>query len=210
MRRLLVKSGVLVLALIGLTYLVVWHNRRPDVPFERLLADNPTFPTQWIAGTASIAGINWQLSERFTVADSSLLGTSNARRKWLDHSRKDTYFTVDQLMGNYRSPVLAWALDILLPLEQAHREEWGNLLSDEYVVNRYPSTWSYKSSAADRELVVCAEGTPNRCDIWLYRARYGQYILLVEFDTRPIGSNADAFAQIVALIDGHISRQLVR
>lgn len=149
MKKRTIKFGGIVLVLVGCAYLAIWHNRRPDMPLERLFADNPIFPTQWNAGNAFVIGINWQISEPFAIEEPSLFNTPNATRTWSENGRRDVHFRIKQLIGNYRSPLLAWALDRLFPLDHAHKEEWGNLLSDKFAADRYPIAWSYHSTAAD-------------------------------------------------------------
>ena len=207
-RKRNIGLGVTMLILISLFICAIWYNRRPDIPLETLLADTPVFPVQWATGNTDISGVKWTINERLTVSP-SIFNLPNVQRTWsatIDGT--NVGYKIEQVIVNYHSPSVGWMLDRLWPLEKANGDEYSNLISDQGAADRYPAVWLYKSATADHETIVCASGSPNSCYIWLYRARYGQYMVLTRFYTLPRGSNPDAFAQVIAQIDGYISQQL--
>jgi hypothetical protein len=206
-RRAIFRSGIVVLSLVFVFVVADVQNRRPSVSLDQLLADNPSFPMQWNSRDTLTSNINWSVSKPF-VATQSFLSFPNALRSWSAHDSQDTQYSIEQGVANYQSTFIAWAFDALFPLEQTHREDYGNLVSDVVADDRYPSMWSYKSATADQEAIVCADGNLDSCDIWLYRARYGQYMVSVRFYARTRGSSAATFAYIVAQIDSYVSMQL--
>jgi hypothetical protein len=208
LRKRKISLGIIVLMLTGLFVYTIWYDRRPDIPLEALLADMPVFPVQWTTGNTSISGVKWTVSEQSTVAP-SIFGFPNVQRTWsatIDGT--NVGYKIEQVVANYHSPFVGWVLDRLWPLEKANSDAYSNLNSDQSAADRYPTAWSYKSATANHETIICASGAPNSCYIWLYRAQYGQYMMLIRFYTLPRGSDPDTFAQVIAQIDKQMSQQL--
>lgn len=182
-------------------------NRRQDVSLDQLLVDQLSAPLPTEIKGEIVSNINWSINEKL-VHNNSLAFVPNEHQEWFLNGQSNVNYQLKQQIANYQSPVFALFLDMLFPLERTTEEEYGNLISEDLVENRYPSSWVYESNVADRELVICAEGIPSECNIWLYRARYGQYMVLIEFRAFPYGSDENLFAQLVEQVDKHISSQL--
>ena len=71
--------------------------------------------------------------------------------------------------------------------------------------NIVPEDWGWINENANEEAVLCGDGTQDKCTGWFYRARYGQYYILIHF-YRDI--HYEVFEEIVKSITNQFVRNL--
>ena len=111
---------------------------------------------------------------------------------------EDYHLYLDIVVINYRYPLLAW-------LQYGHLEPkryfsssgcWNpNYEPEDYI----PRDWHYENEFVNREDVYCCNGCEDACDSWYYRARYGQYLIIV--DVHGWRLDQSSFAQIVEAVN---------
>lgn len=63
----------------------------------------------------------------------------------------------------------------------------------------------YDSPHADRSTTFCGAGSPSGCRNWIYWARYGQYLVQLEFAVADTDVPVDAFAAFLKRLDAHVA-----
>lgn len=187
--------------------------RRPDVPLDRLLFNGADFPSQWQYGQSTIK-VDWEIKrESSSYSYDRFRSNNNLGRVWA--SAKDPVYDpastprIVEYMFYFDSPAKAAVQYFLSRPEFVYRDDWPNFDRAGYRKNRYPSSLTYESPHADQEHLVCAMGSPEACQLWIYWARYGQYILDVALFAPNEGMSEQVFSEIVTQMDEHIGRQLV-
>ena len=205
----LIAVGIGLLLLIPLVCMtVLWQSGRAKVPLESLLADNPTFPSRWNAEGQTIL-VDWRVStEVFSFKRGTFYAASSVGRIWTNGGDKISNPQISQSLFQYDNQIAAEMHYWLSQPEIAYGDDWPNFTFLDRYSNRYPSDWSYHSRFADREHVVCAMGAPESCQMWYYWARYGQYILQVEFFAPNQGMDTVPFAQVVEQLDTFVGQRL--
>ncbi|NEE03984.1 hypothetical protein [Phytoactinopolyspora halotolerans] len=131
---------------------------------------------------------NWQLDEEQTSgAHGSYNSDEHIRRIW---SKVDGGGRLDQTVFLYSNPVWAEGQYWLSQPRWAHSDDYPSFNS---------ATDPYDSADADRSQMVCAAGSTESCQIWFYWARYGQYLVQIQY----VGENIDEekFRQLVRPVD---------
>ncbi|HEX6500293.1 MAG TPA: hypothetical protein VF054_14875 [Micromonosporaceae bacterium] len=158
---------------------------RPDVPVTGLLASSPT------------SGADDEQWRPPADTDPDLQNGTNdtVERVW----RRDGGPSVREAVFRYGNPLAARESYIFsAPRFNDHYDE------------AIPAKDAYRSPAADRGAVVCGRGSPDRCDIWEYRAQYGQYLLRVTYYGYGDPIDTAHFVRYVATIDGYVASRLGR
>lgn len=202
--------GVLVflVLLYGMTILQSW---RPEVPLDKLLVEAPNFPTDWSTGEIEVASVEWETSQDALSFEpnNAFYSQSNLMREWTDGGERAVTPRISQHIYRYNNPLKATQQFWLSRPDVAYRHRWPNFTSSKHDdFEQYPSNWDSKSSLADKENLVCAMGSPKNCQVWYYWARYGQYLLSVEFFAPNQGIDAALFFQIVTQIDAYVGQRL--
>ncbi|WP_116042744.1 hypothetical protein [Amycolatopsis palatopharyngis] len=132
--------------------------------------------------------------------------TGSVERVWsrdpsIGDARTGTVFNSDpqiaQAVYRFSSSLVA---DIRYWLAQpSHRTD--------YPAFAYPDE-AYQSAVADRSQTVCATGSLEKCQIWFYWARYGQFIVQLHYINTDWASTAE-FRQYVEHIDQYVGARLV-
>lgn len=202
-------SLVGVLLCLGLFLVWVSLPSRPDVPLAELVVVNPDFPTTWNSDRVS-ADVVWQ--ENQTLVDekpaSVFRASASMTRVWAAQPGPDAIPQIFQRVLRYDSSIEAtWYFYGSRP-EQAYANDWPNFAPEANEHDRYPTDWNYQSRHAHQEHVACAMGAPDNCQLWYYWARYGQYLLQVQFFAPNLGADTLTFAQVVAEVDSYVGQQL--
>ncbi len=206
LRRLGAIGTGLVLLCLGIYCLVLLSSKQVDVPLVELLVSNPVFPNNWETDSGHLS-VNWQRSsEEVSYGPSQnfsfnkFYSLSNLNRCWTNGGAETALPRICQGVFLYNSPLEAELRYWLSRPELAYDNKWPDFV--------YPSEWTYQSDLAHQEHVVCAMGRPDDCQVWFYWARYGQYILEIEFVAFKGGTRSGLFAQIVQQIDMHMAQRL--
>jgi len=186
----------------------LWRSGRPLVSLEDLLPVSPAFPVAWPTGDLEVSNLNWRVSEE----DSALVPGFASRaqtaltRTWAGDA-KDGAPEIAVGIYRYGNPILAAAQSWLSRPERFYSDHCLNFTSAGRSEDRYPRSWT-PSKFADAELAACGIGNPGSCAFWIYRARYGQYILNVEFWAPNRGMSSSAFLEVVREVDTHLIERL--
>ena len=181
--------------------------RRPDVSLGTLLMSESIPIQQWNTGTGTVS-VNWQINKNsFSLKDdNAFYSISNLGRIWTDGNNINPRLA--EHIFQYKNPVTAMLHYWLSRPEIAYRNDWPNFTDLENQQALYPINWRFDNSHADQENIVCAMGVPTSCQTLYYWARYGQYILLVEFFAPNEGIDVLTFQKIVERMDFYIGQQL--
>jgi hypothetical protein len=187
-------------------FLTIQRTQRPEKILMDLLPSHPTLPERWESSWQSVS-VEWKSPKAYfsAPANNAFWSDSNIGKSW---TNADTSIVVSHRIYHYPSPLRAMIQYYLSRPEVAYGNNWPNFAIRENRINRYPDAWVYQSHFADQELVVCAMGPPEECQIWFYWARYGQYLMQVRFFAPNRGISAELFAQIVAQFDPYVGEKL--
>lgn len=185
-------------------------SRNKTVTLSSLLLDKTNFPETWQVDEESIE-VNWQPTETITQngPNTKYSAQQSTSRTWTDNGNKLTTanLQIDQHIFQYNTPLEAiWWYYANYP-ERIYAQQWPTFTFPEQKKNRYPLSWK-GSPTADQEHVVCAMGGYESCQLWFYRARYGQYILEARFFGVNMGIDEDLFEQIIYQMDTQVASTL--
>lgn len=155
--------------LVAFAYVVaILSQGRPDIPLSRLLAPSPGGPAeQWVVQVDHV-------TSRFGD-----LGTAtNVERIWSPKGAHSP--TIHETVFRYGNPLSARLQ--YARFQPSRRDQYPDVKEGRR---------GYQSKSADDSQTVCGTGDTNHCQIWLYWARYGQYILQIAYiaDDPAIGES---------------------
>jgi len=199
------------LVLFTIVFLITACSPHPPIPLESLLAESPQFPATWETDRGPIS-VDWQVGRYFFSQEPryALNATQNLGRTWTDRGDPTGNPEVSEHIFYYDNVLTAMCYFFLLRPEIAWRRQWPNFYFSDLHKYRYPSDWHYRSRYADGEHVVCGMGTLERCQLWFYWARYGQYLLEIRFLAPNQGIGPHLFEQIVAQVEPYVGERLGR
>jgi hypothetical protein len=207
--RSLLAFGMAVLVAPPVIYgAVLWRSRRPVVSLEDLLPASPAFPVEWPTGDLEVSHLNWRVTEEDSALVPNFASSAQTAltRTWSGDAKVGA---PEIAVGIYRygNPILAAAQSWLSRPERFYADRCLNFTSAGRSEDRYPRSWT-SSDFADAEIAACGIGNPDSCAFWIYRARYGQYVLNVEFWAPNRGMSSSVFFEVVREVDAHLREQL--
>jgi hypothetical protein len=154
----------------------------------------------------------WYSSYTQTIASpqAEFYASFEGSRVWTQTGDRQSTPRITQRVFQYNSPIRAVLQYHLSRPEAAYRGEWPNFTFEDLASRRYPQLWEYQNDNADQTHVVCAMGDSDACQLWYYWARYGQYLISIQFFAPNAGIDAESFAKMVHEIDARIHEQLER
>lgn len=204
MIKKILTIGLVLLGSVSVFAVVIYQSRQIDVPLEDLLVDD-LLPSEWFTGLEDVS-VNWQINRYLysRESDNSFYAVSNLGRVWANNRESLPDQKLIQHVFYYDNPIRAAIQYWLSRPERAYYAEWPNFEPWGKSQNRYPSDWRFQVHANQQHL-VCALGAPDSCQVWIYWARYGQYILELELFSFNQGMDAGTFTTVAKQIDTHMS-----
>ncbi|MFZ6031296.1 MAG: hypothetical protein ACOYYS_26600 [Chloroflexota bacterium] len=205
-----IALGVCIATCLGLAFGPFTFLRIKEVPPAALLLADPGFPATWQVGEET-AQVNWQPAETANERhpEAPYAAQQSASRVWTDNGQERAAANVwiTQRVFQYKTSLEAIAWYYRNYPERVYGQQWPNFTFPENAKYRYPQAWDSRTTAA-QEHVACAMGGFSRCQLWYYRARYGQYVLEIEFFALNRGLDEALFEEIARAVDAHIASVL--
>jgi hypothetical protein len=148
-----------------------------------LLATRPAFPRAWpdYADGSAAGPVDWRITQtRTTDVRTCELG-SGAFRAWSYTAELFDDPEGFQTVCTYKSELLARAIYKWQSLYRVAGEDWPNFesWSDSPATPKNDETLN---SHADEWEIGCGLGDPDgRCQVWVFRGRYGRVLMVVDF-----------------------------
>ena len=197
-----IAVGILCLLFFGLLLILP---KQPKLPPNKLLMDNPSFPTAWDSGEIPVRDIHWQKTNKSNSSTLFSKESSMSVRIW---ESSNGGVKIDETVLLFDNSIAAyWNFWTQRP-EIARLDDWPNFTYG--CDNCYFHQWTYKSAYADQEHVVCAMGKEGDCQVFYYWAKYGQYIVQIELFAPNQGADNKTLESIVSEIDKWITLKLNR
>jgi hypothetical protein len=186
----------------------LWRSRRPAMSLEELLAANPAFPQSWATGDVAVQAVDWRVTgeDNTLVPNFASQAEAGLTRTWRANSQEGEPEIAVGIF-RYNNPIMAAAQSWLSRPEAYYSDRCINFGAAGRDEDRYPRSWT-PSNFADAELAACGIGRPDSCAFWIYRARYGQYLLNIEFWAPNRGMSSEVFLRVVKEIDEHLQERL--
>jgi len=181
---------------------------RPDISPVTLLPESLSLPETWINGEIDSRLIDWQVAWTHVKIspDAQFYASTSAERGWTNSGKPTSMPKIFMGIYKYSSPIHAWLRYWLSRPEIADYGDWPNF--PYHSEQRYPASWPYRSSYADRMHITCGMGGPESCQLWYFWAQYGQYILKAQFFGPNQGMDTILFAEIVREVDTYVGEKL--
>ena len=200
------RLGALALAVCALIAVTVLGGNRPAVELQTLLPDEIELPVVYEdrlpSGDYLDVPVEWGISEDAAETILCPLWTSGVVRAWSPGG--DRVAQPAFLVAACRAPtasLAALAHALSGPEEMAVMPD----LRDRYVANMADATELHDLGADGWDLACLWGSADSPCRLWVFRARYGQYLLAVQFASvgETYGLGLDDFLPVVSSLDRH-------
>lgn len=212
MRRLLIVGlAVAGLGFAGYLAYTVFYERVADVELAELLVEDVALPPDFQLGdeVPTTTPIDWQL-ERAAVQTNEICGfeADGLRRRWTDGGRPAWTPDAQLTVCSYLFPSAARArFDRTDPLETVGI----GLTPDWRATDAAPDALDGIHAAQARLWCVSWTAERDTCPIWIYHARYGQYVVNFQFaylGAEAGGITVDEFLVAARSVDAVVADRL--
>jgi len=187
-RRLVIAVAVVTLMAVVATMVVALSRARKSVDVELLLATSLPAPSV-------VPSDQWTAISTTVRQDDPLFVRTNRARTWsLVTDSQDSVGIVRQTVFSYRETLTS---------RLSYWREWSRIENYRDYAHTAPAE-PYVSKNADQSNLICLSQSrdPMSCEMWIFLARYGQYVVELRYVYEPI-DEAD-FKRIVSGMENEI------
>ena len=175
------------------------------VPTVDLLASAPRLPRTWTSTRAGLAPhpeeITWHQTASAHALDATEAcdGGRALIRTWQDTRTEFVPPRASQMVCGYESVAAATDALTSVPMVAVLGQNYPN--TDDGVAD-VPTAWDASTVDGSEPQIACASGDADgTCGVWLYRARYGTFVVAAMFFSDGGGIRAAQFLELVKSVD---------
>jgi hypothetical protein len=194
---LIIIFSVIVLVVLLMTIPKKFPNKTPSA----LLSSNLDFPSEWTNDKDEVTHIDW--IEYLEKGNDSTISLNNngitASRLWTNQGLFPNP-SIRETIIRYRNPLIAEFYFLLNRPEIYYRNKWPNFspFCNDYSYC-YSKDWDKNNLINSQEIVVCAMGYPDNCQMWYFWTKYGQYLISIEVFVPSQGMRTNYFQHITEI-----------